>query len=314
MKTWAVYIHISPSNKYYVGITSMKPIKKRWANGKGYSKNKYFSRAIEKYGWSNFKHIIYAENLTQEEAKKIEISLITQYNSTQNQFGYNITSGGEGAAGLIKTQYQIDMIKLASSKPIYQFDLDYNFIKEFPSIREAARQYNVSSKSGIRECCILELKSSYGYIWRYKEDVKNPYDKSTIRKYIDKYNVKEVYGIDVLTRSYILYQSIKEICNLMNLDYHKIYDCCSGRRKTYNGFLWKYAQDINNIETFINNDANFQIGFSKQIAQYDMNNNFIKQFISALKAGKQLGIDRKRIIACCDNKIDSYKGFIWKYK
>ena len=34
-KKWTVYIHISPSNKYYVGITSREP-ELRWKNGKGY--------------------------------------------------------------------------------------------------------------------------------------------------------------------------------------------------------------------------------------------------------------------------------------
>lgn len=50
-------MHISPSNKRYIGITSQKP-EIRWANGKGYSYNKHFYRAIQKYGWDNFEHRI----------------------------------------------------------------------------------------------------------------------------------------------------------------------------------------------------------------------------------------------------------------
>lgn len=61
---WTVYIHISPSNKYYVGITSQKNLNQRWRNGNGYKKNKYFYRSIVKYGWENIKHEVIASNLT----------------------------------------------------------------------------------------------------------------------------------------------------------------------------------------------------------------------------------------------------------
>ncbi len=56
-KTWTVYMHTSPNNRVYVGITSKKPTR-RWDNGNGYSYNPYFSNAIKKYGWENFKHEI----------------------------------------------------------------------------------------------------------------------------------------------------------------------------------------------------------------------------------------------------------------
>lgn len=46
---WSVYIHITPSNKYYVGITSKEPCE-RWRNGFGYYSQKYFYNAIQKYG------------------------------------------------------------------------------------------------------------------------------------------------------------------------------------------------------------------------------------------------------------------------
>ena len=72
---WSVYIHISPSNKYYVGITSKTP-EERWRNGFGYYTQSYFYNAIQKYGWDNFQHEIIAENLSGEEAKKFEIKLI----------------------------------------------------------------------------------------------------------------------------------------------------------------------------------------------------------------------------------------------
>ena len=46
-KYFTVYMHISPSNKRYIGLTG-KNVKYRWANGEGYRTNKHFYNAIKK--------------------------------------------------------------------------------------------------------------------------------------------------------------------------------------------------------------------------------------------------------------------------
>lgn len=312
-KKWTVYIHISPSNKKYVGITSLNPPKKRWANGKGYSKNKYFIRAIEKYGWNNFEHIIYMDNLSEKEAKALEIKLIAEYKSNQNEYGYNITNGGEGANGHKLEQYHIDALKAASSIPVYQFDKDYNFIREFSSIREAARYYN-ANKTNIRECCSMKQYTSHGYIWRYKKDVQDPYNKNCIPKYNPKKNSKPVYKIDIYTREYILYDNIAEASRLENLEYEYIYNCCNKKaRKFYNNCLWIYYDDVNDIELFIKDDLNFNSGRAKSIEQYDLNGNYIKWFKSMSEVAKELGLNRKKIASVCNVFLDNYGGFVWKY-
>lgn len=98
-KEYCVYMHISPNGKKYIGITSQKP-EYRWNNGKGYIGNKYFTRAIEKYGWDNFEHIIIARGLDEETAKWLEIELIREWDSANRGKGYNISLGGESTNGL----------------------------------------------------------------------------------------------------------------------------------------------------------------------------------------------------------------------
>lgn len=90
---YTVYIHIFPNNKVYIGITKMG-IKNRWLNGKGYKTCRKLNFAIQKYGWENVKHEILYEHLTKEEAEQKEIELIVKYNSTDDNFGYNIEKGG----------------------------------------------------------------------------------------------------------------------------------------------------------------------------------------------------------------------------
>lgn len=91
---FCVYIHVTPSNKKYIGITS-KPTNKRWENGSGYRNNRHFYNAIQKYGWNNIQHIIVAENLDLEEATNLEIKLIAKYKTDNPLYGYNHTTGGE---------------------------------------------------------------------------------------------------------------------------------------------------------------------------------------------------------------------------
>ena len=90
---YKVYMHISPSGKKYIGITKQS-LKKRFDNGRGYKGCFRFKKAIDKYGWENIEHILLKDNLTQAEAKKMEIDLISKYKTTDNRFGYNCSIGG----------------------------------------------------------------------------------------------------------------------------------------------------------------------------------------------------------------------------
>ena len=52
------------------------------------------------------------------------------------------------------------------SKPVLQYDLEGNFIREWPSTMECER--NGYQNTGISQCCLGKLKTYKGYIWRYK--------------------------------------------------------------------------------------------------------------------------------------------------
>lgn len=94
-KKYTVYMHTNKiNNKSYVGITSKSP-KKRWDNGNGYKKQPYFWNAIKKYGWNNFEHIIFMDNLSKADACKMEQLLIALFDLRNRDKGYNYQPGGE---------------------------------------------------------------------------------------------------------------------------------------------------------------------------------------------------------------------------
>ena len=104
MQLYTVYIHTTPNNKKYVGITCQDVFQRWGSGGKGYydirrTSQLPFWNAIQKYGWDNIQHEIVAYELTKDEACSLEKRLIKQYKSNDRAFGYNLTEGGEGVCG-----------------------------------------------------------------------------------------------------------------------------------------------------------------------------------------------------------------------
>ena len=91
---YKVYMHVNKINdKKYIGITRQRP-KDRWRHGNGYKGSWHFQNAIQKYGWDNFEHYILYLNLTKQEAENKEKELISYFNYTNRDKGYNIELGG----------------------------------------------------------------------------------------------------------------------------------------------------------------------------------------------------------------------------
>ena len=171
---WKVYMHTSPSGKVYIGITSQS-VNRRWRNGDGYlikQEGKYnqplFARAINKYGWNNIKHKVLWDNLDEETAKAIEITLIAYYKNLG--ISYNLTDGGDGTAGLHYQQSE-EWIKKRTQKrckTVYQCDITtLDVIKEWKSASEIESTLGYD-QGLICRCCNGKRKQAYGYQWKYK--------------------------------------------------------------------------------------------------------------------------------------------------
>lgn len=54
-------------------------------------------------------------------------------------------------------------------KPIVQFDLDGNFIKEYETLMEAERETGFHN-GNISHCCRGDCSYAYGYVWKFREE------------------------------------------------------------------------------------------------------------------------------------------------
>lgn len=58
-----------------------------------------------------------------------------------------------------------------SPKAVCQYTKEGDFVKEFTSMKEAAKSVGSKSHSHIGECCRGKIKTYKGFVWKYKEDI-----------------------------------------------------------------------------------------------------------------------------------------------
>lgn len=208
MNSYKVYIHITPSNKVYIGLTKQEP-KIRWSYGNKYKYNKHFYSAIKKYGWKNIKHEVLFDNLSKEEACKLEQQLIKMYNSTNSKYGYNISIGGEAPYGVVFTEERKQKISKANKGRIFT----------------------------------EEHKSKLHQLWK-KGHIPWNKGKITNQETINKIK-KAKKQFDILcVETNIKYNSLRDAFKNTNINFHHIAEVCKGQRKTAGGYHWKYIEEV----------------------------------------------------------------------
>lgn len=303
-KKYCVYMHRNKiNNKKYIGITCRKP-EYRWGKD-GYSyKGQVFKTAIDKYGWDNFDHIILFNDLNAEDAYKKEQELIKLYKSNQKEFGYNLSIGGEhGSTGYLNNSMSII---------VYQYDLDGNFITEYPSLSEAERVTGISNSS-ISACCKGKQLYTGEFQWSYTKVNKMPkIDKHQLISEKVRKKGKPVYCYSIDGNFIKKYNSARIASQETNTNQNKINYCCSGKARYSNNLQWFYEYRGNKVEP-VNKYENLYHKTIK-INQYDKNMNFIKTWNAIKDASIAMGSTNcSNIIRCLSGKGKTAYGYIWEY-
>ena len=234
---YSVYIHKNKSNnKQYVGITSCDP-KVRWKKGYGYSDQLPIGRAMRKYGWDGFTHEIIASDLSEIEAKSLEVKLISDLQTQNPDFGYNICAGGEGVTGWHPSSETRQKISEAAKQRCGEKNPNYGhkWTDEMKEIASKRRKGNYSDKT--RKKISEAAKKRCGD--------KNPfYGKShseETKELISKLRRKPVAMFSKDNTLLQTYNSIKEASEDTGINKVAISNCCRGVKKTSGGFIWRYA-------------------------------------------------------------------------
>lgn len=201
-------------NKYKVPTILKKIEKHDISSGKNLEIFTDLDEIVQKYGYN----------------KKLIFSCCNNYSNAS--YGFHWCYEGE---------FDKNRLKRIRFKPIKQYDLNGNMIKEFSSAYEAIKELklkNLSASASILAVCNGKRNYAFGFVWRYKNDtfdkyeIKRPHIKYKINRYIN-----DVY-IDT-------FQSLKDaaIC-VGTTNTYAIRDCCKHLRDDYKGAKWYYQSDL----------------------------------------------------------------------
>lgn len=252
---YTVYKHTSPSGKVYIGITSKKP-PRRWSNGRGYINNDYFTKAIQKYGWSSFTHEILFENLSKEEAESKEIELIAFYKSDIRKYGYNIQHGGNS----IGKHSEETKIKIGNAnkgrKPWSTGKHHSEETKIKISLKNTGVKLSEETKAKLSKAHkgvplskehVEKIASSNRGKKRTLEQCQHISDSLKGHKGVKhtqetKERIANKLSIPIrLVETNTIYKSTREASRELNINSGSITSCLKGRAKTAGGFHWEYA-------------------------------------------------------------------------
>lgn len=326
MRSYDVYkITNKINNKVYIGITS-KGISARWKEHLYNAEHGCpfkLHRAICKYGKDNFTIELIDFCNSWEELTKKEKEYIKQYRSSEDEFGYNLTEGGDGTFGRYHSEETKDKIrqkaigravseetrqKLSEAgkvrtagrdaywssgnigknrrKPVLQYTKEGEFIREFEGVNIAAKETGIKVTTIINA---LKQKNIVGskknpFIWVYKEDYPD---------------VPAIVPSSLFAKDPDWKPTISEACRKADLESRK-------NRKLTD----KQRQAI------IKNGEEAAIA----VNQFDKEGDLIATYPSIIEAHRATGVDRRGIQRQLKNPIDTTNKramgnvkFIWKY-
>jgi hypothetical protein len=182
------------NGKYYIGVHYGNIVSDCY-----YGSGRLIKNAIKKYGKENFKQIIIEEFSISKDAYSKEKEIVNE-NLVSKKLCYNLIVGGKGASGGSEhpmfgkkrndisgnnnpskrndVRYKISLHKKGNKNPMFgirptnakrvlQYDSNMNLIKEWDTITQASNDLNIYN-SNISMCCNGKLKTTGGFIWKYK--------------------------------------------------------------------------------------------------------------------------------------------------
>lgn len=175
-------------------------------------------------------HYLYGKHLPEETRKKISETL--KGNIISENTRKKISESLKGKRTGADSPY---------ARKVDQYDLQGNFIKTWDSIVDAENELHVR---GISSCCNDDnhvVKTVGGYIWRYfgdelTEEHINWCNRNKRSRYIVQYSLsgEPICIFDGITKAELE----------TGINHSNISACCSGRKRTAGGFIWKYYDDV----------------------------------------------------------------------
>lgn len=119
---------------------------------------------------------------------------------------------------------------------------------------------------------------------------------------------KKIYCFNKRKELICTYESIAKLCELTGYNQSWLAILLQRNKKQeYKGYYWSYE-----------NNSNFEIeenkiGVKRPVGKFTLDNVLVEKYDSLREAAQLNHCDRKRLGECCNKKIKTYRGFIWRY-
>lgn len=182
-----------------------------------------------------------------------------------------------------------------------------NYIAEYQNGIIASEKTGINVGT-IYGTCVKRLKRANKYIFVYKENYNTIDD---LKWYLSSRKMKPINQYDLDGNFVQQWNGVEEIHR--NLGYVPNGSVLR-TSMSYNGFVFRYADDIDDLTTeyFSKAKQNAKVLKNININQYDLQGNLICSY-SSLREVMRKGFTRFSILKCLNNEKENYKGYIWKY-
>jgi hypothetical protein len=198
-----------------------------------------------------------------------------------------------------------------TKRPISQFDLDGNWVADWPSTVDAAAQYNITSSS-IGISTRGNFTTVAGFYWRKKTDkksIKDELQRWEKEKY--KSSCKQISQFDLEGKWVADFESVSDVVEKFDIYMSQFNKALKGIGKP-KGYYWRYKDGRKDISDDLKKPKH--LAKCKAILQLDLSGKVINEFYSIKEAARHLGCTDGPISHVLNGHSATAKGFKFKYK
>lgn len=289
-------------------------------------------RAIKKYGKENFTRTI-LEECDNQFLNEREKHWINYFDSTNHDIGYNVAEGGEGhlkysneeivkayadfgsiakaseAIGMSREQMSIRLqamgIQTTREIPVCQYDLQGNFIKEYSTMADAAKETNTPLYH-IREQGVYNK-----FLWLHKNNTQTPKERLNQLSNL-VHNLLDIQQYNEFGELVAEFSNAAEASRKTGINISNIKAASDGKQVSAGGFLWVRVYGGLSLEETLNK---YLLSSSCcKIEEIDINGQVINTFDSCNKAEKFYGYGGNSIKPVCDGKRKTARGKTFRWQ
>lgn len=240
------------NNKIYIGQSI--DIERRWEQHKYGKGNLILRNSIKKNGIENFEFNILE---TIDVLDKTKLEIITELTQLEQKWfdlekpflkenAYNIQKTSKPNLTPNRDKHygeKISKIKIDNNhtgKPLIQYCFEGKLMKEWKSAAEVERELNFKAEN-ISACCLKKVKSSNGYIWRFKGDDLIDVDINCVNQRV-KPITRKINQISFNGNLLKVWSSLKEITLDGRFNIKGVKSCCDGKRLNYKDYKWSWIE------------------------------------------------------------------------